>query len=289
MERFLVEFDRTVGVYEVHPLIRSFAYSKLQPSTRNSFHAAAARYYVTKLPEVGADIASLASAAAAAYHYSRAGDLKHTLTIGTRFTESLLFLGVVLFKRHSFSNAAMCFDAMLQVDPGDERAHFYFAASLDLAGADSRSLHARVIEQHYRCALDKRPTNAQYLDYFAYFLSNMDRDAEAAPIFQKGIALGARCPTLYQRYAQLLERSEDFTTADRIYSLGCGKAYNSGQLFEDYAAFALRHQDRSSVTKILKWGLRCNPGSKGLLGLAEQYFSPDDWPTQNAIERQKRV
>lgn len=269
-ERFLIDFDPRLGIYEMHPLVRSFAYLKLSTVKKEELHAAAARYYVRKLPETQVSIETLPSATAACYHYSRAGNLKRTLAIGISLTEPLFYMGVLLFKRRSYQEAESCFEAILHIDPQNNRAHFYLAASLDLQGPDTRRRQESKIESHYRFALNGEPRNAQYLDYFAFFLSNMERDEEAARVFQSGVAVGARCPTLYERYAQLLERGGKIGDADRIYTLGCRTAYRSGHLFESYAKFAARHYSRREADSILRWGLRRNPMWKGLLVLERE-------------------
>jgi len=262
--RFLLDFDSRLAVYHLHPLIRDFAYARTSNKKRKEYHAIAARYYSSRFTTDQINIHNFSHAIEASYHYSRAGDLRHTIEIQIGFTESLHYLGLLFFRRRDYQQAERCYSAILQLDDHDDKAHFYYAASIDLQGPARRAREVDTIEKHYLQALEVRPRSTQYLDYYAYFLMNIRRHNEARDFFERGVQLSARCPTLYKRYGSLLKELGEFQRAEEVLARGCKIAYKSGQVFLEYAQLRVTQGQIETARDILRKGLKRNPNYKPL-------------------------
>lgn len=274
--RFLLDYDAKIAAYNMHPLVRDFAYTRTTHKLQREYHANAANYFSSKISLNRITIANFGHAIEASYHYSRAGDLKSTIAIPIGFTESLHYLGLILFKQRDYSQAEKCYSAILQIDGHDDKAHFYYAASLDLQGPDKRHRVKDIIEEHYLQSLEVRPRSTQYLDYYAYFLANIGRRKEAGEFFEKGVQLSANCPTLYRRYGLLLEEFGEVQHAEEVFSLGCKRAYNSEQLLFEYAKLKAHLGQKEKAKEILQQGLLKYP-KHPLLSNALKKLDEGNW------------
>lgn len=270
--RFLVDIESSQKRMSVHPLVRRFVLSRLSREETRACHSAVGGYYASHLPttESGIDLENLSFALEAAYHFARAGDLNRLVSLPFGFAEGLTYLGAIMFNRHRYREAAQCFEAVVLVDPHDDRAHFYLAASLDMQGTKLRSERASDIAGHYREALRTQPRNVQYLDYFGHFLSQTGDDQGALDAFAIAYGVGARCPTLYRRYAAVLRKVGQLKNADSVLDKGCRVAYNAGPLFADRAEVNLSLNRPVEACRILKEGSSKYPRDAEIISLLKR-------------------
>ena len=264
LSRFLLEFRRSASRYAIHPLVREYAYSRSAESERTNLHARAARRFASECSAGHITVQHWADAVEASYHYSRAGDLQNTIGLRVGFTESLHHLGRLFFKRGEYDQAQLCYAAILEIDDADEKAHFHYAASLDLLGPPKRAEFRDAIERHYNQALKTSPNNTQYLDYYGYYLSNTGQREEAVAVFEKGLRGGARCPTLYARYGNLLRTLGRIGQAEDVLRRGCERAYDNGKVFLEYALLKGAEGAVAEELDITREGLRRNPNYRPL-------------------------
>lgn len=262
--RFLIEFDKHRAQYEMHPLVRDFVYMNIDVDRRQRYHADAARYYSTKFDPRTINASNFWAAAEASYHFSRAGDLKNTAAVPIGFTDSFHHLGLLFFKRREYKSAEECYAAVLDLNPRDSKAHFYYAASIDLQGPDRRRADGEIIETNYKEALNSEPRNAQYLDYYAYFLVQTGRGIAASEYFARGVAVGATCPTLYARYGHLLRCMGEVRQAEEVLRKGCRVAYRPGPVYLEYARLRVAAGQISRAKEILDEGIQRDPGYRQL-------------------------
>lgn len=95
-------------------------------------------------------------------------------------------LGILLQKTGDVLQAEYHFRRCLEIDAADYWSHLYLANALAIQGRDDEA------EREYRHAIALRPTESAGLSFFADFLDELSRDAEAAQFRARAQTSAAR-------------------------------------------------------------------------------------------------
>jgi tetratricopeptide (TPR) repeat protein len=124
---------------------------------------------------------------------------RHAIRLDPSFTDAWVQLGLGFEALQMTDSADAAYTAVLSLDPDQHLVNNNFAYSLAVRGKDmqrARSMAWRAVQQY--------PSNAAYLDTYAWVLYRMGQYDEAKVYIEKAITRGGNA-THYEHYGDILE------------------------------------------------------------------------------------
>ncbi|MBU3742668.1 MAG: tetratricopeptide repeat protein [Candidatus Kapabacteria bacterium] len=124
---------------------------------------------------------------------------RHAVNLDRNFTDAWVQLGLSFEALDQSDSAEAAYDAVLRLDPDHHLVNNNYAYSLAMRGKDlkrARSMAWRAVQQY--------PSNAAYLDTYAWVLHRMGLNDEARTYIERAIARGGNA-THYDHHGDILQ------------------------------------------------------------------------------------